>query len=132
VKRHRKDDNLVGRAGAGKELGFRVLSTRAASAESVLAFSSLDPLLDSLDESAFAELPAPQRLAIDRVLLRVSDEGPITDQRAVAAAGATNREMAAAMFISPKTVDTNLPRIYRKLDIHSRAELGRIMGSAYG
>src|SRR4029453_17522998 len=50
----------------------------------------------------------------------------------LAATGATNREMAAALFISPKTVETNLSRIYRKLDIHSRAELGRIMGSANG
>jgi DNA-binding CsgD family transcriptional regulator len=68
------------------ELGFRVLSTRAAPAESVLAFSSFAPLLDGLDESILAELPPPQRLAIDRVLLRVSADGPVTDQRAVAAA----------------------------------------------
>jgi DNA-binding NarL/FixJ family response regulator len=38
--------------------------------------------------------------------------------------------MAAALFISPKTVEANLSRIYRKLNIHSRAELGRIMGRA--
>jgi len=47
----------------------------------------------------------------------------------LAAEGATNREMAAALFISPKTVETNLSRIYRKLNIRSRAELGRIMGN---
>jgi DNA-binding NarL/FixJ family response regulator len=29
------------------------------------------------------------------------------------------------MFISPKTVDLNLTRVYRKLGIHSRAQLGR-------
>jgi DNA-binding NarL/FixJ family response regulator len=40
----------------------------------------------------------------------------------------TNRNVAAALFISPKTVEVNLTRIYRKLDIHSRAELGRRMG----
>jgi DNA-binding CsgD family transcriptional regulator len=37
----------------------------------------------------------------------------------------TNRAIAAGLFISPKTVDTNLVRIYRKLGIHSRAELAR-------
>jgi thymidylate kinase len=47
--------------------GFRVLSTRATSAESVLSYTSLAALLDELDDAAFAELPAPQRLAIDRV-----------------------------------------------------------------
>ena len=36
----------------------------------------------------------------------------------------TNRDVAAALFISPKTVEANLARIYRKLGIHSRA-IGR-------
>jgi DNA-binding CsgD family transcriptional regulator len=48
----------------------------------------------------------------------------------LAASGVTNREMAATLFISPKTVEANLSRVYRKLNIHSRAELGRIMGRA--
>jgi DNA-binding NarL/FixJ family response regulator len=42
----------------------------------------------------------------------------------LAAAGKTNRDVAAALFISPKTVEANIARIYRKLDIKSRAELG--------
>ena len=46
----------------------------------------------------------------------------------LAASGMTNRDVAAALFISPKTVEANLSRIYRKLGIHSRAELGRRMG----
>jgi DNA-binding CsgD family transcriptional regulator len=43
----------------------------------------------------------------------------------LAASGMTNRDVAAALFISPKTVEHNLTRIYRKLGIHSRAELGQ-------
>ena len=39
-------------------------------------------------------------------------------------AGGTNREVAAALFLSPKTVEANLGRIYRKLGIATRAELG--------
>ncbi len=38
--------------------------------------------------------------------------------------GMTNREVAAALFLSPKTVETHLARVYRKLGIGSRAELG--------
>ena len=42
----------------------------------------------------------------------------------LAASGLTNRQVATALFISPKTVESSLARIYRKLGIHSRAELG--------
>jgi DNA-binding CsgD family transcriptional regulator len=43
------------------------------------------------------------------------------------AAGRTYREVAAELFISPKTVQWNLSKVYRKLDIQSRAELpGRL------
>lgn len=43
----------------------------------------------------------------------------------LAATGMTTREVATALFISPKTVEANLARVYRKLDINTRAELGR-------
>jgi DNA-binding NarL/FixJ family response regulator len=39
----------------------------------------------------------------------------------------TNREVAAKLSVSPKTVEANLARAYRKLSIHSRADLGRWM-----
>lgn len=42
----------------------------------------------------------------------------------LAASGMTNRQVAAALSISPKTVEANLARAYRKLEIRSRAELG--------
>jgi DNA-binding CsgD family transcriptional regulator len=56
----------------------------------------------------------------------------VAEQRVaeLAASGMTNRDVAAALFISPKTVEANLVRIYRKLGIHSRAELGRVMGQS--
>jgi len=47
----------------------------------------------------------------------------------LAASGMTNRDVAAELYISPKTVEANLSRIYRKLDIRSRAELGNHMRS---
>jgi DNA-binding CsgD family transcriptional regulator len=45
----------------------------------------------------------------------------------LAASGMTTRDVAARLFISPKTVEVNITRIYRKLGISSRAELGGIM-----
>ncbi|BBZ20898.1 hypothetical protein MGAD_52330 [Mycolicibacterium gadium] len=65
--------------------GFRVLSTRAAAAESVLAYTALADMLDDVDPRTWADLPAPQLLAVDQVLLRAGS-GEVTDQRAVAAA----------------------------------------------
>ena len=47
----------------------------------------------------------------------------------LAASGLTNRDVAAQLFISPKTVEANLSRAYRKLGIHSRAELGARLGA---
>jgi DNA-binding CsgD family transcriptional regulator len=43
----------------------------------------------------------------------------------LAATGMTNKDVAAALFISPKTVECNLGRVYRKLGIRTRVELGR-------
>ena len=45
----------------------------------------------------------------------------------LAAQGLTNKRIAERIFVSPKTVEANLARVYRKLGIHSRAELGRAM-----
>ena len=41
------------------------------------------------------------------------------------AEGRSNKEVAAALYVTPKTVSTSLSRIYAKLGIHSRAELVR-------
>jgi DNA-binding CsgD family transcriptional regulator len=43
------------------------------------------------------------------------------------AEGKTNRDVAATLFVTPKTVEYHLTRVYRKLGIHSRSELVRRM-----
>lgn len=51
-----------------------------------------------------------------------------TGERSVAelaATGATNREIAASLYLSEKTVEAVLTRVYRKLAVRSRTELGR-------
>jgi DNA-binding CsgD family transcriptional regulator len=44
------------------------------------------------------------------------------------AEGRTNREIAAALFIAPKTVEHHLSRVFRKLGIRRRAELAALAG----
>jgi DNA-binding CsgD family transcriptional regulator len=41
--------------------------------------------------------------------------------------GMSNREVAAALFVSPKTIEFHLGQIYRKLNIRSRTQLGRAL-----
>ena len=67
-----------------------------------------------------------------RVNLRPAAAGTLTEtERRVAelaAAGLPNREVAQQLFLAVKTVEANLARVYRKLGITSRAELGARMG----
>lgn len=63
----------------------------------------------------------------------VADPDELTAQeirvaRAVAE-GATNKQVAATMFLSPKTIDFHLGRVYRKLGIHSRTELAGLVAT---
>jgi DNA-binding CsgD family transcriptional regulator len=41
------------------------------------------------------------------------------------AQGRTNREVAAALFLGQRTVETHLSHVYAKLGVRSRAELAR-------
>jgi DNA-binding NarL/FixJ family response regulator len=45
----------------------------------------------------------------------------------LAADGLTNQEIAAEVFVTRKTVEANLGRVYRKLGIRSRAQLARAL-----
>ncbi|MFE1320342.1 AAA family ATPase [Kitasatospora phosalacinea] len=47
----------------------------------------------------------------------------------LAAAGASNRDIAAALTVSVKTVEATLTRVYRKLDVHSRVQLAHAIGT---
>jgi DNA-binding CsgD family transcriptional regulator len=48
------------------------------------------------------------------------------------AGGRTTREAAAALFLSPKTIEYHLRHVYRKLGVGSRAELAAALGSRDG
>lgn len=45
----------------------------------------------------------------------------------LAADGATNREIAATCYLSVKTVEASLSRVYRKLGVRSRTELAKVL-----
>jgi DNA-binding CsgD family transcriptional regulator len=86
----------------------------------------------------FQELGAPlwaerARAELARIGGRSAADGLTPTELRVAelvAAGGTYREVADALFMSPKTVQWNLSKIYRKLGIRSRAQLAAKLGPA--
>jgi DNA-binding CsgD family transcriptional regulator len=72
-------------------------------------------------ERAHAELARIAGRASNPLALTPTEEQVAT----LVADGRTNHEVAASLFISVKTVEANLTRIYRKLGVSSRRELAR-------
>ena len=88
--------------------------------------------------SIFEGLPAPvwadnARAELARIGGRATSGDGLTEgERRIAelvAAGNSNKETAAALFLSVHTVEGALKRVYRKLGVHSRTELSRRLSS---
>ena len=62
----------------------------------------------------------PRRTALSGVESLTASEKRVAD---LAAAGETNRDIAQALYVTPKTVEVHLTNCYRKLEIRSRREL---------
>ena len=79
-------------------------------------------------ERANAELRASGETIQPGAVVATNELTPQELQVALAVAkGATNREAGAALFLSPKTIEAHLGRVYRKLDIRSRTELAALL-----
>ena len=74
------------------------------------------------------------RAELSRLGGRPPSSGALTaTERRVAglvAQGLQTKQVAAALFVSPKTVEGHLTRIYGKLDVHSRTELAHRLGES--
>ena len=79
--------------------------------------------------AAFAERARRELLATGETARRITAEtrDALTPQEAQVARfagdGRTNPEIGAEMFLSPRTVEYHLHKIFRKLDVSSRREL---------
>jgi DNA-binding CsgD family transcriptional regulator len=90
------------------------------------AREALVEALEIFEQTGPPEWVETARVELARCGVRAADGELTVSERRVAelvAEGMSNREIAAAAFISPKTVEANLARIYRKLGIRSRAQL---------
>src|SRR4051795_12086286 len=75
---------------------------------------------------AAAETDAAQKEAVAAAGLEELTAHELQIARLVAY-GMTNREVAAKLFLSPKTIEYHLSQIYRKLDLRSRTQLASLM-----
>ena len=66
-------------------------------------------------------------------LLRGSGAKPLTSRERevalLAGAGLASKDIAARLFVSSRTVDSHLDRVYRKLGITGRAQLMDALGT---
>jgi DNA-binding CsgD family transcriptional regulator len=102
-----------------------------------VARSALAEALAACEACGAAPLAARAREELARLdaMERGGGGGPqltATEQRvaALVGGGATNREVAAELFISVKTVEGTLSRIYRKFGVRSRTALAHAMAAA--
>jgi DNA-binding CsgD family transcriptional regulator len=78
------------------------------------------PLVESVRSELYATGARPRTAALGGVAALTARELRVAT---MAADGHTNREIAQALYVTPKTVEVHLSNAYRKLDISSRREL---------
>lgn len=90
------------------------------------ARATLERAVGVLDGIGAEHWSEQTRAELARIGGRPRSAGLTTTERRIAdavAAGQSNAEVARALFMSPKTVEWNLSKIYKKLRVRSRTEL---------
>jgi DNA-binding NarL/FixJ family response regulator len=94
--------------------------------EKRLARQALEEALTTFESLGTPVWADRARAELARIPQRLTANGLTTTEERIArlaVTGLTNREIADRLFLSPKTVEVNLTRIYRKLGVRSRAVL---------
>jgi DNA-binding CsgD family transcriptional regulator len=91
------------------------------------ASESLEAALAAFEELGARLWAEKARAELAQLGGRRAQDGQLTPTEsriaALVAQGRTNQQVADALFVSPKTVEWNLSKIYRKLQVRSRSEL---------
>ena len=136
---------ILERAGMLDELAWARLDmgrtfSRTDRARAIEAFGAATVLAERIGATSISRLAAQE---LRRLGVRAWRRGPASDgaglaalshrEREVArlvAAGETNRSIAEALLVSPKTVERHLTNILAKVGLRNRAELAAHVGSA--
>jgi DNA-binding CsgD family transcriptional regulator len=94
-------------------------------------------MLSRIGAAAFAERARRELLATGETVRKRTAQAPdpLTAQEnqiaALTADGHTNQEIASRLFISPRTVEYHLHKVFTKLGISSRRQLRSALTSAH-
>ncbi len=125
VDQHERIGDRFGRARALLALGV----VRRRQRQKRSARDAIAAALDGFVELGAESWAAKARAELGRIGGRTREEGLTAAERRVAALvaeGRTNREVAAALFVGERTVETHLSHVYAKLGVRSRVELARM------
>ena len=124
VGRHENAADPFGRARAQLGLGIALRRARQKRASREAIAAALDGF-ERLGAATWAERAGAE---LGRIGGRTRQDELTAAERRVAALvaeGRTNREVAAALFLGERTVESHLTHIYAKLGVRSRTELAR-------
>jgi DNA-binding CsgD family transcriptional regulator len=124
VVHHQRVSDPFGRARALLALGV----VRRRKRQKRAARDAIGAALAEFERLGAASWIEKGRAELGRIGGRTREEGLTAAERRVAALvaeGRTNREVAAALFLGERTVETHLSHVYAKLGMRSRAELAR-------
>ena len=124
VAQHEEVGDLFGESRALLALGL----VRRRARQKRSARDAIEAALAGFEQLEAATWVAKARAELGRIGGRMREEGLTPAERRVAALvaeGKTNREVAAALFLAERTVETHLSHVDAKLGIRSRTELAR-------
>jgi DNA-binding CsgD family transcriptional regulator len=114
----------IGRARALLALGI----VRRRARQKRAAREAIEAAVSAFDEMGAVGWAEKARAELGRIGGRTREDGLTAAEQRVAvlaAAGRTNREVAAELFLGERTVESHLSRVYTKLGVRSRTELAR-------
>jgi DNA-binding CsgD family transcriptional regulator len=126
VARHEAVGDPFGRARALLALGV----ARRRARQKQAAREAIERALEGFEALGARRWVGKARAELARIGGRTRQQGLTAAERrvaALAAGGQTNREVAAALFLSERTVESHLTHVYAKLGIRSRTELARML-----
>ncbi len=126
ITQHDEVGDAFGKARALLALGIVLRRVR----QKLPAREAIQAALAAFEQLGAATWVEQARAELGRIGGRTREEGLTAAERRVAvlvAAGRTNREVAAELFLGERTVAGHLTRVYSKLGVRSRTELARLL-----